>query len=158
MIADAGRLGGPPDFVSPFPPHRLASPQRIREECNIGPHPPAGPGLSKKRVSTHLVRHRLPHAPPEPPAGHACPARLSRSGKARPVSLSVKTRGISGSNPARSSGESHKLRGAPNPSRIGCDQIASWLAGQGRDGFVDRRVVMDGSKRHGGTIRPLGLI
>ena len=69
---------GPPDFVSPFPPHRLASPQRIREECNIGPHPPAGPGLSKKRVSTHLVRHRLPHAPREPPAGHACRAQLSR--------------------------------------------------------------------------------
>ena len=41
------------------------------------------------------------------------------------------------------------FEGHRTQARIGCDQIASWLAGQGRDGFVDRRVVMDGSKRHG---------
>ena len=37
------------------------------------------------------------------------------------------------------------FEGHRTQARIGCDQIASWLAGQGRDGFVDRRVVMDGS-------------
>src|SRR6516165_10292992 len=41
------------------------------------------------------------------------------------------------------------FEGHRTQARIGGDQIASWLAGQGRDGFVDRRVVMDGSKRHG---------
>jgi hypothetical protein len=41
------------------------------------------------------------------------------------------------------------FEGQRTQALIGCYQIASWLAGQGRDGFVDRRVVMEGSKHHG---------